>query len=477
MSGNPIARQIARFNLKIIGGILFIMALALPLIISSIYSLWRVTHIQDEFIATQAQEFRLAQELRIYMKQQQATMPVYVLTGDAELLKQNDHASETFKGTLEQLYKIVEDPTVHRILDEIRDQHERLTQLRLPGIKMRQAGASAAQVNEYFSKVPAVEAAKLVDAIQNLANHAEIAFETAKTENLKTSKKAIKILGVATSIAVFLFIMVGALLIQFIRQKQAFDLSQEQLLRKEMQLSKARKEAVEVVAHDLKNPLASIVMSTEMALSQDELKLTPDEFKMSLEITLRSARSMLRMIEELLDNTKIESGSLVMKKSRCDATVLLHESLQQVESIAESRGIQLQLSCPRQLPMMSLDAARIEQVLSNFLGNALKFTPAGGTVVLSASVQRDGVKVSVTDSGPGMTKEQAAHVFERYWQARETANQGTGLGLSIAQAIVHAHNGKIWVESSPGKGSEFSFLLPFTDSVVSTPTKSLELSL
>ena len=112
------------------------------------------------------------------------------------------------------------------------------------------------------------------------------------------------------------------------------------------------------------------------------------------------------------------------------------------------------------VPAVAADRDRVLQVFGNLLGNAIKFTPAGGTVTIGAV--NDGVEVrfSVCDTGPGIPPEHVPHVFDRYWQAKSTAKLGTGLGLSIAKGIVEAHAGRIWVESEPGRGASFIFTLP-----------------
>ena len=128
---------------------------------------------------------------------------------------------------------------------------------------------------------------------------------------------------------------------------------------------------------------------------------------------------------------------------------------------------------PAQLPAVQADRGRIAQVLGNLLGNALKFTPSGGHVELRGKQAGSDVLFEVSDSGPGIPHDQQPHLFDRFWQARRGDGRGVGLGLAISKGIVEAHKGHIWVESEPGRGSRFYFVIPATDRArVLAPTAS-----
>jgi signal transduction histidine kinase len=143
-----------------------------------------------------------------------------------------------------------------------------------------------------------------------------------------------------------------------------------------------------------------------------------------------------------------------------DTGTLLEESLRTLEPVAESKSIRLRLDAASDLPAVVADGERIAQALSNLVGNAVKFSPAGNEVTVKAA-ERDGdVIVSVADNGPGMTPDQLAHAFDRFWQSRRTDREGAGLGLAITKGIIDAHGGRIWAESEVGRGSTFHFTLP-----------------
>jgi signal transduction histidine kinase len=127
--------------------------------------------------------------------------------------------------------------------------------------------------------------------------------------------------------------------------------------------------------------------------------------------------------------------------------------------LAESREIELVTSLADELPLVAMDAARIIQVLSNLVGNAIKFTPRGGTIEMICEEIDGEVRFAVADSGPGIAPDQIPHVFGRFWQASDRDVRGIGLGLSIVRGIVETHGGRVWVESEPGKGAKFFFTL------------------
>lgn len=221
---------------------------------------------------------------------------------------------------------------------------------------------------------------------------------------------------------------------------------------------KIREEVLAIVSHDLKNPLASVRFAAQLLSSWN---------LMSVEVVhdyayriRRSVEQMQTLIDDLLDFAKIQSGTFAINKFREKPQDILSPVLENFRTLAEAKHLRLETDIPAGLPEVVGDARRVGQVVSNLLGNAIKFTPEGGSVCVSAKVDQGQLVISVSDTGPGIPKENLPRVFERFWQAEETRQMGSGLGLSIAKGIVEAHGGKIWVQSQYGKGSEFSFTLP-----------------
>jgi len=221
--------------------------------------------------------------------------------------------------------------------------------------------------------------------------------------------------------------------------------------------TRARDDVLGVVAHDLRNPLNAIVLSAQMLLRQ-HAQVGEPRAQGPLRFILSSARRMDRLIQDLLNVARLESGQLAVEVHPEPTCALLQEAFEAARPLASE--LQLALDVPEELPWVRADRERLLQVFSNLLGNALKFTPHGGQVTLGARAEGEVVRFWVRDTGPGIAPEALEHLFDRFWQARRGDRRGAGLGLSIARGLVEAHAGRIWVESEPARGSTFFFTVP-----------------
>jgi signal transduction histidine kinase len=229
------------------------------------------------------------------------------------------------------------------------------------------------------------------------------------------------------------------------------------LARSAQQVARTREEVLGIVAHDLRNPVG--VMQSTLALLKEPTLTDADKQRM-LAVGERSARQMNRLVSDLLDVTRLETGHLALDTETVAATALLSEAVEGMRLVAAERQITVSVLPGGEGLRVNADRGRIGQVLGNLLGNALKFTPPGGRVDLRVKRAGGDVAFEVVDSGPGIAREDQRHLFERFWQARKSDGRGVGLGLAIAKGIVEAHGGRIWVESEPGRGSRFAFTLP-----------------
>lgn len=222
-----------------------------------------------------------------------------------------------------------------------------------------------------------------------------------------------------------------------------------------------REQFLSIVSHDLKNPLAAISISARLmrkSLSKGET----GSLLQHLERIQHSADAMGRMINDLLDVERMAQSKLTLHFAKVDLRALLQECGELVAPLVSSQSFSMKIKTDAEPLFADLDRDRILQVLSNLVGNSLKFTPDGGVIELSARKQDAHVEVSVTDNGPGISAEAQARIFERFSQLNVADRQGLGLGLFIAKRIVEAHQGRIWVTSTPGNGSTFSFTLPLS---------------
>ncbi|AKJ05997.1 Sensory box histidine kinase [Archangium gephyra] len=224
--------------------------------------------------------------------------------------------------------------------------------------------------------------------------------------------------------------------------------------------TRARDDVLGIVAHDLRSPLNSIVLSTQSLQRRLRARSGEGGEAEVLAVIVSAAGRMSRLIEDLLDVARMEAGPLSISPSPQPTEPLLHAALEAVRLQAQAGQVHLGLEVPGALPPVLADRDRLLQVFSNLLGNALKFTPPGGQVSVGARVGEGQLCFFVRDTGPGIPPETLPHVFERFWQGDRKDRRGAGLGLSIARGLVEAHGGRIWVESELGRGSTFFFTVP-----------------
>jgi signal transduction histidine kinase len=221
---------------------------------------------------------------------------------------------------------------------------------------------------------------------------------------------------------------------------------------------RAREDLLAIVSHDLRNPLGVVLASTALLLKSN---LPPDKqerARRQVEAIQRAGNRMNRLIRDLLDFASIQAGRLSVSKHPQDVAAMVNEVLEVTEPLAAAKSHRLVADVAPELAI-KCDHDRVIQLFSNLVGNAVKFTPDGGTITVRAAPDSGIVRFSVTDTGPGISADELPYVFDRYYQAQRRNRDGIGLGLSIARGIVEAHGGRIWAESEEGKGSTFSFTL------------------
>jgi PAS domain S-box-containing protein len=223
--------------------------------------------------------------------------------------------------------------------------------------------------------------------------------------------------------------------------------------------TRLRDDVLGILAHDLRNPMSAILSAASLlaVTAEDDARRRP------LSIIERSTRVMDRLVNDLLDIARFEAGHLALRRDRLDVEQLIRDAVDLFELQAAARTISLRVSVDGNLPPIAADKDRLLQVLSNLLGNALKFSKTGATISVRARRSELGVQVSVKDSGVGIPAEDLPHVFDRFWQANRSSRTGAGLGLAICKAIVEAHGGRIWAASAAGRGTTIHFDLPKDD--------------
>lgn len=244
--------------------------------------------------------------------------------------------------------------------------------------------------------------------------------------------------------------------------RAALALDNARLYRAARAAIEARDDVLAVVSHDLGNPLSAIRIGTTLLLSSVPVEERETGGWKHIVGIRNSAEQMERLIKDLLEVKRIEAGQLSVERGRVAVAPLIAEAIELLSPIAEGKRITLVPKLNGAVPAVFADRERLLQAFSNLVGNAVKFTPEGGEVMILAKSRGDDVLLTVSDTGIGISPEDVGHVFDRYWQAhtRRKGRQGIGLGLVIVRGIVEAHGGRVWVESEAGKGSQFHFTVP-----------------
>jgi len=228
------------------------------------------------------------------------------------------------------------------------------------------------------------------------------------------------------------------------------------------ELDKMKSDFFSTMAHELRTPLSTIKMGTSLLLEGVEGPIMEEQKKL-LKLIEGESNRLIRLVNSLLDLSKMEAGMMTYHFEQKNLAPLIDQAIKEIGPLVESKKINLEAKIMEGLPVIKMDSERILQVLRNIIGNAVKFTPDGGLVSVSARTVDQGMEVSVADTGPGIPPENLSTIFEKFQQVTTkgpSQNKGTGLGLAIAKQIVTHHGGKIWAESKLGHGSTFIMVLP-----------------
>jgi len=240
--------------------------------------------------------------------------------------------------------------------------------------------------------------------------------------------------------------------------RAAIAIENSRLYRASVHATQLRDQVLGVVAHDLRSPLSNILLQTSALKRQG-----PEPERRSqkpTEVIHRAATRMNRLIQDLLDVALMEAGQLTIERAGLSAGRLIVEAVDMQRPLVSSSSLELRVEADPDVPEIWGDRDRLLQVFENLIGNAIKFTKAGGRITAGAASRDDEVVFWVADTGSGIASENLPRVFDRFWQATKIGRQGAGLGLSITKGIVEAHGGRIWVESTAGSGSTFFFTIP-----------------
>jgi signal transduction histidine kinase len=237
--------------------------------------------------------------------------------------------------------------------------------------------------------------------------------------------------------------------------------------------SRAREDLLAIVSHDLRNPLSVVLTSAELlqhSAGTDAASL--EKIRKYSQTIARAAGHMERLLKDLMDFAQIQAARLTVDRKPVDAGGLIQESLELLKPLAVQKGLHLNAHFSENL-VLDCDRDRVLQILSNLVGNAIKFTPQGGSVSIHAERAGDEACFSIADTGPGIPEQELSNIWERYWQAEKKKASGIGLGLTIAKGLIEAHGTRMWAESKVGSGTTFYFTLPISSGEPQRDTKPM----
>ncbi len=244
------------------------------------------------------------------------------------------------------------------------------------------------------------------------------------------------------------------------------------VVKAEHEIEQLKADFQSMLVHDLRSPLSVIIGVLELGAA-GEFDENPAEMKEFLNSALDTSQKMLGLINDILDVAKLEAGKLQLNKQPNDVNVIVAGAVARLKVIAREKGITLKIEQDQDLPICECDGGKIDQVVTNLVGNALKFTPKDGQVTVRTSTKTYGeeapglkgqyIALEVADTGVGISQDEVPLIFDRYRQAKSakgSAQKGTGLGLTIVKRVTEAHGGRVFVESALGKGTKFTVVIP-----------------
>ncbi|HOW42448.1 MAG TPA: ATP-binding protein [Candidatus Omnitrophota bacterium] len=232
------------------------------------------------------------------------------------------------------------------------------------------------------------------------------------------------------------------------------------------EVEKIKTDFLSTVSHELRTPLVAVEKSISLILGKSAGEISPNQ-EQFLSIAERNLKRLSLLINDLLDLSKLEARKMELRKEAVGIEQVIGDTIDGLTNWAQTKNITLEKRCQPALPPVLIDPNRMAQVLTNLLGNAIKFTPPQGRITVEAalSTEGQGMRVTVSDTGPGIAQEDLTRVFEKFYQTKErtvTDITGTGIGLAIVKEIVELHGGTVWVESEKGRGARFIFTVPIT---------------
>lgn len=440
------------------GSVVAILAIGM---VFTIVRLDAVASAQSAHIRSEENKITIAERLRWSGELIVSTGRGYLIAGDPHLLARLRAAEAEFERGVRALQADSAHPNAVRLVAVVERAASRFTGQQQQLVAARQRGEAVAGLVRRFETTLLPLRGELARALERLVRYKQAAIVTAY-EQAASDRTQLRIsMYVLLAVLVLMGLTVGW---SFARLLGRSYRKEQDALEAARRALAARDELMGIVAHDLRNPLGAISMKAALLRKLAESEPTRLQAASIESVTMR----MEYLIKSMLDVSTMEAGCFSVTPAPCSVARILRETTEMFASLAASRQVRLEQRVDESGLAILADRERVLQVLSNLLGNALKFTPPGGQVTLWVERQGPAIRFAVIDTGPGIRGENLAHVFDRFWKDEAPGKKGTGLGLFIAKGIVDAHGGQICAESEPGRGARFYFTLPICEPAPST---------
>lgn len=379
----------------------------------------------------------------------------YLLSGDRDLLSRVQDGQERFRTTLEKLKGMPVTPKGALLIADVERTAADFARHQEALLAKRARGDDpAGMVLGFETALRPAQRAMTVSFDRLVAHKTEQVLEvyaTAARERARLMSWIAVLLG-------SLVVLVLAIAWYFTRRLTGAYRSEQEAVDRATRALAIRDDLMAIVAHDLRNPLGAITLKAAMIRRAAETERVR-EHAASIESV---SHRMAFLIKCLLDVSSMEAGRFTVQRSHCSVDEVIRDTLELFAAAAAAKPISLDSTMKQRGLAIEADRERLVQVLSNLVGNAVKFTPVGGRVTIAVDATEVCVRFAVTDTGPGIEEGHIDHLFDRFWKHDKGGSRGTGLGLFIAKGIVEAHRGRIWAESVPGHGATFFFEVPRT---------------
>ena len=428
-----------------------ILVLAVGVVIA-VLRLDRVAAAQLADIRAQEYQITLAERLRWNGNHISSAARGYIIAGGPQLYDRLLRARAEFDRTLGEIQAHGLGPEGARLVKDIERSaadYQR-AQVQLPSLSQR----GAAGIERWFETEIVPRERELAGALDRFVEQVEGAighvYDKAEADRNRLRRWIYGFLGLSILMGLGIAWYFAALLgRQSKRTEHALEVSRKQAIA-------TRDELMSVVAHDLRNPLAAILLRASVLKQETQCEASRKQAASIENVAMR----MEYLIKSMLDVAALEAGEFTVTRSHAEVDELLRETAEMFGGLASTKQITLEYQAKQPNLALRIDRDRILQVLENLIGNAIKFSPQGGRVTISAEPTDRMIEFTVADTGPGISAEHLPLVFDRFWKHPTREQSSTGMGLYIAKGIVEAHGGRIWVESEDRHGATFHFTCP-----------------